>query len=130
MARLLPETGPRVIVHLGDFGIWPGPGGQEYLARIGSALADAAAELWFVDGNHEDFSQLGLLRPGPHGREQVTERIWHLPRGHRWRWGERDWLALGGAVSLDRADRTPRTDRWAEGGITPGPGAAGVRGGP
>src|ERR1017187_9324095 len=68
MGRLLPETGPRVIVHLGDFGIWPGPGGQEYLARIGSALADAAAELWFVDGNHEDFSQLGLLRPGPDRR--------------------------------------------------------------
>src|ERR1035441_83787 len=29
MARLLPETGPRGIVHLGDFGIWPGPGRSE-----------------------------------------------------------------------------------------------------
>ncbi|HTX28069.1 MAG TPA: hypothetical protein VME19_13740 [Streptosporangiaceae bacterium] len=29
------------------------------------------------------------------------ERVWH-----RWRWGGRDWLALGGAVSLDRAGST------------------------
>ena len=86
MAALLPADGPRVIVHLGDFGIWPGPGGQEYLARLDAALAEAGAELSFVDGNHEDFSQLARLQPGPDGREQVTERIFHLPRGHRWRW--------------------------------------------
>src|SRR5580704_14524363 len=91
MAALLPADGPRVIVHLGDFGIWPGPGGQEYLAR---------------------------LQPGPDGRAQVTERIFHLPRGHRWRWHGRDWLALGGAVSLDRAGRTEGASWWPEEEIT------------
>ena len=49
LAALLPADGPRVIVHLGDFGIWPGPGGQEYLARLDAALAEAGAELCFVD---------------------------------------------------------------------------------
>ena len=130
MSRLMPDSGPRIIVHLGDFGIWPGPAGQEYFSRIRSALAAAAAELWFVDGNHEDFSQLGALRPGPDGREQVTERIWHLPRGHRWRWGERDWLARGGAVSLDRADRTPGTSWWPEEQISPAQAAAVMEAGP
>jgi len=130
MSRLLPESGPRVIVHVGDFGIWPSPGGQGYLARIGSALAGADAELWFVDGNHEDFSMLGLLRPGPDGREQVTDRIWHLPRGHRWRWDERDWLTLGGAVSLDRANRTAGTDWWPEEEITRAQAAAVIEAGP
>ncbi|MDQ2813294.1 MAG: metallophosphoesterase [Actinomycetota bacterium] len=67
MSRLLPESGPRIIVHLGDFGIWPGPAGQAYLSRLEAALQDATAELWFVDGNHEDFSQLARLRPGPDG---------------------------------------------------------------
>ena len=71
MAALLPADGPRVIVHLGDFGIWPGPGGQEYLARLDAALAEAGAELSFVDGNHEDFTQLGRLRPGPAGWRRV-----------------------------------------------------------
>jgi hypothetical protein len=97
MAGLLPADGPRVIVHLGDFGIWPGAAGREYLARLDAALAEAGAELSFIDGNHEDFTQLARLRPGEDGRAQVTERIYHLPRGHRWRWHGRDWLALGGA---------------------------------
>jgi Calcineurin-like phosphoesterase len=118
MAGLLPGDGPRVVVHLGDFGIWPGPGGQEYLSRLDEALAAAGAQLWFVDGNHEDFTQLARLRPGPEGCEQVTERIWHLPRGYRWRWHGRSWLALGGGVSLDRAGRRAGLDWWPEEEIT------------
>jgi hypothetical protein len=114
----LPEDGPRIIVHLGDFGIWPGRSGSDYLTAVDAALARAGAELWFVDGNHEDFSQLARLRPGPDGREQVTDRIWHLPRGYRWRWHDREWLALGGAVSLDKAGRTPGRDWWPEEEIT------------
>lgn len=119
MAALLPQDGPRVIVHLGDFGIWPGIDGRDYLSALDAALTAAGAELWFVDGNHEDFTQLARLRPGPDGREPVTGRIWHLPRGYRWRWHERDWLALGGAVSLDRAGRTAGIDWWPEEEITP-----------
>jgi hypothetical protein len=111
-------SGPRIIVQLGDFGIWPGPDGQAYLSALDQALAAADAELWFVDGNHEDFTQLAALRPGPDGRSQVRERIWHLPRGHRWRWHDRTWLALGGAVSLDRAGRTAGRDWWPEEEIT------------
>jgi Calcineurin-like phosphoesterase len=109
---------PGIIVHLGDFGIWPGPSGPSYLASLDEALTAASCELWFVDGNHEDFSQLGRLRPDDSGRSRVSERIWYLPRGHRWRWHDREWLALGGAVSLDRAGRTPGQDWWPEEEIT------------
>ena len=116
-ARLLPD-GARVILQLGDFGIWPGRDGQDYLSRLDAELAAGGAELWFVEGNHEDFTQLARLRPGPDGREQVTDRIWHLPRGYRWCWHGRDWLALGGAVSLDRAGRTAGVDWWPEEEIT------------
>lgn len=118
ICALLPPGGPRVIVHLGDFGIWPGREGREYLSRLDAVLAAGHAELWFVDGNHEDFAQLARLRPGPDGREQVTDLIWHLPRGHRWRWRGRDWLALGGAVSLDRAGRTAGANWWPQEEIT------------
>ena len=62
IAALLPADGTRVILHLGDFGIWPGSGGREYLSRLDAALAAADAELSFVDGNHEDFAQLAGLR--------------------------------------------------------------------
>jgi Calcineurin-like phosphoesterase len=130
ISGLLPADQPRVIVHLGDFGIWPGPGGQRYLSAVDAALSAAHAELWFVDGNHEDFTQLARLRPGPDGRAQVTERIWYLPRGHRWRWHGRDWLALGGAVSLDRAGRTEGVDWWPEEVITPRQAASVIEAGP
>jgi hypothetical protein len=30
----LPRHGPRIILQLGDFGIWPGSDGSEYLARL------------------------------------------------------------------------------------------------
>ena len=99
--------------------------------RIGdAALAGAGAELSFVDGNHEDFTQLARLRPGPDGRAQVTERIFHLARGHRWRWHGRDWLALGGAVSLDRAGRTSGADWWPEEEITPRQAGSVIEAGP
>jgi hypothetical protein len=130
ISALLPRDGPRVILQLGDFGIWPGRDGREYLSRLDAALAAASAELCFVDGNHEDFPQLAGLRPGPDGRERVTERIWHLPRGHRWRWHGRDWLALGGAVSLDRAVRTAGVDWWPEEEITRRQAASVIEAGP
>jgi hypothetical protein len=114
----LPPGAPRIVLHLGDFGIWPDRGGADFLARADAALADAGAQLWFVDGNHEDHAMLGRLAPGADGRRLVTDRIWHLPRGYRWQWHGRRWLALGGAVSLDRAERTAGRDWWPEEEIT------------
>lgn len=53
---LLADEEPRIILHLGDFGVWPG--GQSYLAGVSDALKSADAVLWFVDGNHEAFPLL------------------------------------------------------------------------
>jgi hypothetical protein len=118
--RLLAGESQRLILHLGDFGIWPDRDGKVYLDRVSGALAEAEAELWFVDGNHEDFSQLGKLdeNPGPDGRVPVVPRVMHLPRGYRWNWHGRSWLACGGAVSLDRAVRTEGVDWWPQEEIT------------
>jgi hypothetical protein len=126
---LLAGEEQRIILVLGDLGIWPGPAGRAYLARLDAALAAARAELSFADGNHEDFTQLAELRPGPDGRAQVTDRIWHLPRGHRWTWHGRAWLALGGGVSLDKAVRTEGRDWWPQEEITAAQEAAAIAGG-
>jgi hypothetical protein len=117
--NLLPGDAARIILHLGDFGIWPYRAGQDYLERVDGALAAVGAQLWFVDGNHEDHAMIERLSPGDEGRCPVTDRIWHLPRGYRWEWHGRRWLALGGAVSLDRAERTAGQDWWAAEEITP-----------
>ncbi|MDR2988438.1 MAG: metallophosphoesterase, partial [Nocardiopsaceae bacterium] len=51
--QLLNGEEPRIILHLGDFGIWPDDEGRRYLTTVSSVLAEQDAELWFVDGNHE-----------------------------------------------------------------------------
>ena len=130
---LLAGESRRLILHLGDFGIWPDPAGHAYLARVSAALAEVDAELWFIDGNHEDFPQLAqLAREGgttPDGREVIKPGLFHLPRGYRWTWHGRRWLACGGGVSLDRAIRTEGADWWPEEEITDAEEAGVIAGG-
>lgn len=126
---LLPRDEPRVIVHLGDFGIWPGPGGLDYLSRLDTVLTATGTSLMFVDGNHEDHTRLASMRRSADGTARVTNSIWHLPRGYRWQWHGREWLALGGAVSLDRAGRVPGRDWWPGEEISMSEASAVVEGG-
>jgi hypothetical protein len=124
----------RIFLHLGDFGIWPGD--EPYLAALSAALAETDAELWFIDGNHEQFPKLTLAMEGWDGSGplEYRERIFYLPRGFRWAWHGRSWLALGGAASVDRRglvrrwtnqfepsmvpNRTAGVDWWPEERIT------------
>ena len=128
----LAGEGRRLILQLGDFGVWPDRAGQRYLTRISRALAEADAELWFIDGNHEDFPQLARLAAEAatlDGRVLVRPHLMHLPRGYRWTWHGRTWLACGGGVSLDRAVRTEDVDWWRAEEITAAQEAAIVAGG-
>ena len=113
-----------MILQLGDFGVWPDAAGQAYLAHVSAALAAADAELWFIDGNHEDFPQLDRVARErghtPGGRVVVRSGVWH---GRR-------WLGCGGGVSLDRAGRTEGVDWWPEEEITDAQEAAVIAGGP
>jgi hypothetical protein len=118
--QLLASEQTRLILHLGDFGIWPGTEGRRYLDAVSAVLSQVNARLWFVDGNHEDFGQLAQLASdtAPDGRVAVRPNVFHLPRGHRWEWHGRTWLACGGGVSLDKAARNEGTDWWPEEEIT------------
>ena len=127
--ELLSGEPARIIVQLGDFGVWPGHGGGEYLRRLDRALKHVDAAVCFIDGNHEHHPRLEQL-PRVAGMGQLTDRIWHLPRGHRWVWHGRTWLALGGAVSLDRVGRTEGRDWWPQETITPGQAHHAIHDGP
>jgi len=112
------ERGVDLVLQLGDFGIWSGPPGRKYLDRLNRRLEELEMTIWFLDGNHEDFRQL-LAKPKDElGRGKVRPRILHLPRGHRWTWDHRVWLACGGAVSPDRKLRTQGKSWWPEEEIT------------
>ena len=129
--QLLSGEQTRLIVHLGDFGIWPGIEGRRYLDAVSAVLDLVDAQLWFVDGNHEDHPQLAQLARSvaPGGRVAVRPNVYHLPRGHRWQWHGRTWLACGGGVSLDKAGRRPGFDWWPQEEITSGQEAALIAGG-
>lgn len=119
--KLLAGEDLKVILHLGDFGVWPG--GGVYLDEVSGALAAAGAMLLFVDGNHEDYDQISSWRqPGYPATAAVAvpghSGILHLPRGHRWTWHGRTWLACGGGVSLDRVVRKEGRDWWPQEEIT------------
>lgn len=121
LPQLLPDEPHPLVLHAGDFGVWPGHTGRAYLDAVSAALARVNGTLRFVDGNHEDHNRLVLYLAGdPHrdrpiqmqGSPDAPWRCWWLPRGARWTWHGRTWLALGGAVSVDRAHRRPGRDWW------------------
>lgn len=106
------EQGADVIVHLGDFGY---DFFDDYLDRVQGALRRNDLELWFVDGNHENFPKLyNQWEVNEDGRRSLRPRIFHLPRGYRWDWVGHKFLALGGAYSVDRDMRVLDKSWWAE----------------
>jgi hypothetical protein len=130
----------RIIVQLGDFGFWPykwknwadgdrKPDGLQYLMDVQSALELAGAFLLVTPGNHDDYDALERwTEPGypeyaafqpdsPFGR---MNRIFVLPRGHRWTWHGRTWMSVGGAVSVDRISgrRVEHESWWPQEEIT------------
>lgn len=120
--KLLRAEKNRVILQAGDFGIWPN--GYGYLDAVNEALSEEDIELWFAEGNHEDFSQLPLSKPNTSKIQMdqcaagESSKIYWLPRGHRWEWHGRTWLALGGAASVDKAMREEGISWWPEEEIT------------
>lgn len=113
---LMENIGPdvKVLVHVGDFGIWPSTAGHTFLKRLSEALVERDMWVLFVDGNHEDFNTLLNIPRELDGHRIVRERIVHLPRGFRWNWNGIDFGALGGAHSVDQQWRQPGKTWWAQ----------------
>lgn len=104
-----------VVLQLGDFGFWvPGADTDAYLDTVDKLCARHGVELLWVDGNHEDHVTLNALPLNDSGVRPIREHIHHLPRGFRWTWHGRTWMALGGAHSIDKHLRTPGRSWWPE----------------
>lgn len=119
MIRHAAVQGATCIVQLGDFGYWGGRDGARYLDRLSAELAKLEVQLYFIDGNHENFDRL-LAQPidPTTGLRPIRGQITHIPRGFRWTWHGQVWLALGGATSVDRLWRTAGHDWWQQESLT------------
>lgn len=125
---------PKVILQAGDLGVWKDDGtftwmGQEcyrkpFLEEVTEALEANDAEMRICEGNHEDHDYLAELAEKHaelHGycdEVPVTSRITWLRRGARWTWHGRTWLAVGGAVSVDKLTRTEGVNWFPQEEIT------------
>ncbi|WP_157155912.1 metallophosphoesterase [Diaminobutyricimonas sp. LJ205] len=112
LVRIGPDI--RTILHLGDFGIWPGREGKGFLRSVDRSCAGAGIERVFVTpGNHEDWGRLhGLFASRPHRVLQLSEMVWVLPRGFRFTLAGTSFLSFGGAASVDFEDRVPGLTWW------------------
>ena len=110
---------PDIYLHVGDFGVWNDPKiDDNYLNLIEEELTLQDRELWFTDGNHENHPYLFSLPLDSRGLGKLTEHIYYIPRGHHWKFGDKKFLALGGAGSIDFKWRTMGVDWFPEESIT------------
>lgn len=90
---------PDAYIHLGDFGIWDYS--TDFLKRVEKELSKQNVELWFIDGNHEDFTMIESYPYDDRGLQKVTKHIFRIPRGYAWSWGDKVLVGMGGAASVD-----------------------------
>ena len=119
MVRYAANLGAEVIVHTGDFGIdMDSPLQQRFISTLNRALKAADLSLVFVEGNHDNHTVI-LSKPlNEQGLRPITTRIAHLPRGLRWQWWDKTWVALGGAQSVN-GGQIPHYNWWAEEVVSP-----------
>ena len=132
--RDLHGRGVRVVMHLGDFGIWPGERGAAYLHAVTDTARSMDMTLYITPGNHEDHDRIDATslqaRDELGALAWLTDRIAVFPRGHRFTLAGRSFVSLGGAPSIDRDFRTPGVNWWPQEVIDPLTAAAVAAAGP
>lgn len=111
------SQGIDTIFQVGDFGIWDHTT-KKFLNRMESLLKQWEIELYFIDGNHENFDMLYRKKVLEDGTRYVTDHITYIPRGYRWKWHGLTFLGLGGAVSIDKGFRIEGRSWWAQEALT------------
>ncbi|MFZ2528462.1 MAG: metallophosphoesterase [Rhodococcus sp. (in: high G+C Gram-positive bacteria)] len=125
--------GVRTVLHVGDFGIWYGVPGRHFLDTVTDICSALDLTIYITPGNHEHWPT--ILSSTLEARDEfgsvmwIRNRIAVLPRGHRFHLGDRSFVSLGGAPSIDFQTRFPGIDWWPDEMITPEDIAAVVAGG-
>ncbi len=111
------------VVQVGDFGYWEHTReGVRFLDTCNTFAAEAEVPIVFLDGNHENhpllWERYSESDKTPEGFWTIRPNVFYAPRGHRWVWDTRRFLALGGAYSIDRYWRKLGDSYWLTEEIT------------
>ena len=115
------------VLQLGDFGFWPGEGGDFYLEALSAMCEAHNVDLYVIHGNHDDPNRWqNYPSDDETGFRFILSRMFFIPDGARWDWDGVQFGALGGAASVDREwriamERDGRAPKvwWPEEMITP-----------
>lgn len=110
------------IIQVGDFGVWPGPEGKEYLEILSRALIKHGVKLYFVPGNHEDYNQIDQwnkkLPKNEDGHIEVLPNLFYAGKVNAWTWEGKRFASVGGAVSIDKHRRKENVSWWSQEELT------------
>ena len=108
------------LIQLGDYGFgWSVTDGEcNYAALTSRFVAETGIHFYFLDGNHENFDLLESIDLTEDGLRDVAPGVTHLPRGSKITIGETNFLAFGGAYSVDKPNRTIGRSWWPQETIT------------
>jgi hypothetical protein len=104
------SLGIDTIMQVGDFGYWPHfTDGIDFLDALNFTARENDLHLYWLDGNHENFDALeAAVKHYPkddHGRVWIRSHIRYCSRGASWTWNHKRFMTVGGAVSVDKANR-------------------------
>lgn len=106
------------IIQCGDFGLWPGKSGMDYLDEINAEAMDENIMIVWLDGNHEDFDSLErYCKYNPKntwGQVFIRSNILYSPRGCKFKIDNKMFMTVGGAVSVDKAWRKAGKTWWPQ----------------
>lgn len=101
---------------VGDFGWWTNfKDGHEFLRFCSLRARRTEIPLYWLDGNHEYHPDLVAMveDEGHDGFIELDQHFYYSPRGNTWVWDDVRFMTLGGAFSIDRANRILGID-WFE----------------
>jgi len=94
---IMEHDNPDLLIQVGDMGVM-GELFEKYLNKLNKKLESYNIELWFIDGNHENFNWLLNKVKNPHGLNSITSKIKYIPRGTMLTLGKKNFYFCGGGV--------------------------------
>lgn len=110
------DEGADAMIQVGDFGFWTSPSRNTYLDMVAKAVKDTGIWFAWLPGNHECWPELPEVGRGK--RPALVRNTVFLPIGYRWKWWDKNFMALGGAYSIDRFMRKEGRSYWEEETLT------------